>query len=199
MLLDAIKPTAIVYDLDGFVIDSSVRAIKYIDREAKERGDYFAYETSVWRYALSDEDDTPIDFGIDMMNALRFALAPDAMIALTSRNESERAHTLDCMKRWLPWTVSDDLLYMSATKRVSDCGTKLEVPEVWFDHVIYKRAQLRKIQETYKVMLAGDDHPAVVEMFHQEGVNAIRGLWADVNCLFLFGEPQAKLEERGAK
>lgn len=182
------KERVIVYDIDGMIVDSTQRALKHLDVAAKERGDHEAFEKSVWRFAQTTEGDVPIPDGIRLLEAVKNTYQPDHMLGLTSRGETERDNTVAFLGIHLPWEVRSEDIYMYRERRISDCGNYVYATSSWFDHVEHKRKNIRALKEKYEVIMAFDDHGGVIEMYHQEGIHAVRTLWANIDCMRLFGD-----------
>lgn len=101
-----------IYDLDGCVVDSSARLKKFVDLEAKARGDMTGYTHSFYYYGQTTEGDVPLVRGILAVAALAEVYRVDRLVAVTSRGASGREPTEAWLAKNLPWATGGDLLMM---------------------------------------------------------------------------------------
>src|SRR5579862_3578071 len=177
------KQLFLIYDLDFTVVDSTIRATKYINIEAKFAGDLLNFQKSLDIYSESCEYDISIPTGIKIVHGL--VLAYDAIpIALTSRGNKGRVPTLEWLIKNLPWRVADNLLYMRPEHKDGciDCICHASTEE-------YKEYILNKyILEEYRVCAAVDDHVGVCKMYQRNNIPAIHVLYPNIDCLTSAGE-----------
>jgi hypothetical protein len=101
-----------IYDLDGCVVDSSARLKKYVDLEAKSRGDMTSYTHSFYWYGQTTEGDLPITKGILMVQTLAQLFNVQHLMAVTSRGASGREPTEAWLRHHLPWATGGEHLMM---------------------------------------------------------------------------------------
>lgn len=94
------------------MVDSSARLRKFVDLDAKARGDMTAYTHSFYQYGQTTEGDCPIVKGIMTIDALAKVYRVDRLIAVTSRGASGRGPTEAWLCRHLPWPTGGELLMM---------------------------------------------------------------------------------------
>lgn len=101
-----------VYDLDGCVVDSSVRLKKHVNTAALAAGDLTTYTHSFYEYGQTTEGDVPITRGIMLVQALAEIYRVDALLALTSRGAVGRDATEQWLAANMPWATGGELLIM---------------------------------------------------------------------------------------
>jgi hypothetical protein len=176
------KPRVLIYDLDGTVVDSSVRSRRHIDLAAKARGDFEVFRASLDAYNQSCLHDVAIPAGIQVISGLSLAFGATP-IAVTSRGEIGRIPTLAWLKEHMPWEVHDSWLFMRP--EVSDDPTgwlALATTEA------LKEFRLRELRERFTVCAAVDDHQGVCEMYQAQGVPSVHVLYPGIDCLTPGGE-----------
>lgn len=181
------KPRCVIYDLDGTVADSSLRAAKHIDLEAKRAGDLAKFRASLDGYSLTCEGDVTIPAGIMVVSGLcqSFEAVP---VALTSRGNYGRIPTLAWLQAWMPWEVTDENLVMRPEAAEVTSGDSILNWVCTAAAEEYKSFRLAEIQERYTVVAAVDDHLGVCEMYQANGVPAIHVLYPGIDCLTPGGE-----------
>lgn len=168
---------AVIYDLDGTVVDSTARIMKYLDLDAKARGDHEAYRKSHIGYASTTEGDVVIPSGVRLVQAL--IQAHNAVpIALTSRGNDGRGPTLRFLQQHMPWIVRDWFLYMRPERRDDPTDS------LWRGtHAEVKAWALDSIEKEFEVIAVIDDNPHVCEMVQKRGLLAIQVYHPGINCL----------------
>lgn len=176
------KPRCVIYDIDGTIADSTVRATKHIDLVAKRKGHFQKYRDSLNVYSQTCENDVTIPTGIKIVHGL--ALAYDAVpVAVTARGNNGRIPTLEWLIANLPWRVSNDLLIMRPEADDDPTGWVCHAPsEEYKEHV------LAKLFEDWTVCAAVDDHLGVCNMYKRNGIAALHVLYPDIDCFTAAGE-----------
>ena len=182
------KPRLMIYDMDGCVVDSSVRLTQTVDIAALERGDYQSYCNSFEKYNETLDGDVPIPLGIAMVASLRQELSVDRTVALTARGDGGRVLTLGQLCAYMPWRVEEEDLLMRPSRQKDAEGNFWSHGMPKFDAVDYKRGVTLKLMETYDVVCAVDDHSLIIEMYRSLGINAIHMQHEGIDCLSAAGD-----------
>jgi FMN phosphatase YigB (HAD superfamily) len=189
--MNKLKPTVLVFDLDGCVVDSSDRLRRYVDSQAWDEGDYTRYYNSFRIYGSSTEGDMPILKGIEILNENIAAYKPDRIVALTSRGEYGREHTL----KWIRENI--DPLFENRNLIMNDWLSRMN--GVWaeeyghFSHTQYKSEKIGELMAEYEVVLVIDDHPDICEAYRDLGLNTLELKFDDVDCITMQGGAEAKV------
>lgn len=185
------KPRIWVFDLDGVLIDSTIRAKKHMDVSLKAAGRHEEWERCVWAFTTGDHgDDVIIRPGVALCNALVAYDRPDHVFIVTSRHTSEHAASVDTLEKggvFDEWAPSG--YFMRHDKRVCPVSNDVLVtPEEEFDHVTHKGNILVGLQQQYEVLGVVDDHGGIVKRAQELGIHAIQPFFASIQCLQLFGD-----------
>jgi hypothetical protein len=155
------KPKAIIFDLDGVLVDSSER-FKRLDMDAFMKRNKKAFVKSVREYNSDCEGDKIIETGFNLLN---YYAQDHKVFFITARGSEGHAPTL----KWLRQNFD----------RFDDCEAELIMfPEdtnhfkfaTQFDHAEYKKEQAKKILENYNVVMAIDDSIDNVRGFISLGI-----------------------------
>ena len=195
----------IVFDLDGVVVDCSDRLRKYVDHDARRRGDHRAVEQSFLRYNQTIEGDKPIPMGLSLIHHLMSTMDFDRLIALTARDEISRDLTLGWLRENLMLSAfyrnyfgrlfrTEDLL-MRPTVPLTGGGEVLDARPVPLDQAEYKRGRIQELEATgHEIILAIDDHRDICDMYQAHGIPTLRAMWPGIDCLTPSGECCAEIE-----
>mgnify|MGYP002780651513 CR=1 FL=1 len=183
------RPRALIFDLDGCVVNSAERARTKIDHAAKARGDYERYYRSLAvDYSGSCAGDVPIARGMEMLEALRKGLAVERAIALTMRGEESRAATYAWLSVNLPFPLESGDLYMSPGRWADAFGNYYDPDARNPSAVEFKRETALDLMTKYEIVLALDDHPDICVMYREIGIPALVTLYPEIDCLTPVGD-----------
>jgi hypothetical protein len=167
--------SALIIDIDGVVCDSSARLSRYSDHQALERGDYNAFRVSMNAYNRAPVDeDIPIEHGVKLFNSLRDFYSPEKIIFLTARGPESRVNTLNWLRRFVYFEVTNENLIMRPEYRETESGVLWREGEPHFCPIEYKRLEVLKLL---------DDHLPICEMYQKLGVPALHVKWPGVDCI----------------
>jgi hypothetical protein len=176
--------SALIIDIDGVVCDSSARLSRYSDHQALERGDYNAFRVSMNAYNRAPVDeDIPIEHGVKLFNSLRDFYSPEKIIFLTARGPESRVNTLNWLRRFVYFEVTNENLIMRPEYRETESGVLWREGEPHFCPIEYKRLEVLKLLDEREVVMAIDDHLPICEMYQKLGVPALHVKWPGVDCI----------------
>lgn len=166
------KPSCLVCDIDGVVVDSSHRLFKYVDFQAHQEGRIIDFIRSFTKYSLTTEGDKAIPEGIQMLHDLVAEHDPDEVFFLTSRGDLGRKLTLKWIRDNIFPGFSSSRLIMN--RHISEInpdwdGNKTDI----ISSVDYKRKEIKKLQAVFNVLMALDDTEEIVDMYREEQVPAL--------------------------
>jgi phosphoglycolate phosphatase-like HAD superfamily hydrolase len=149
------KPTAVIFDIDGVLCDSTERHQK-IRNDAAGRGDFQTFYKSLLDYSKSTDGDKLIEKGKKLFEDIKESFRPSKIFFITSRGEHGRQPT----KKWLEkhGLYDDELtdLIMRPEIRKDKDGI-YRSNQKWASDAAYKRDMASGVQSKYKVLLAIDD------------------------------------------
>lgn len=186
-----LKPTCLIYDLDGLVVDSSARLRSYVDHSAQSKGDFETYYTGLYHWSQTTEGDEPIAAGIVLVQSLINHLRPDRVLALTARGEEGRTPTLAWMQQNLPWNPCSEDLIMGEGRFPDASGRVYNSLARNLHAVEHKHEKILLLQSQYRILFALDDHPGICKMYQDMGVPTLQALWPNIDCLTPAGDTYA--------
>jgi len=150
------KPQAIIFDLDGVLVDSSER-FKRLDLSAFDNRDKSAYIESVRQYSKDCVGDIVIPEGLNLLKSL-VEFSPNIFF-VTARGETGRNPTLD----WMNDNICDPMILDKSNKVFN--WSLIMHPEnldnydfsTQHDHAEYKKKEAKKLMEQYEIIYAVDD------------------------------------------
>ena len=169
------KPKAIIFDLDGVLVDSSVR-FKRLDLFAYENKDKLAYIESLKQYSKDCFGDIIIDEGFNLLKSL-MGFCPNIFF-LTARGEPGRKSTL----AWIQENIYDPLILEESTDTFN--WSLIMQPEnldylddfnfsTQYEHAQYKKNEAKKLMEQYEIIYAVDDSWLNCEAFISLGITTL--------------------------
>lgn len=162
------KPAAIIFDLDGVVVNSQSRFRRSGGDEALESGDYNEFRRAMIRYAQDTEGDMVLAEVVRMIDAARVHLGAEVMIAITARGEEGRGPTSAWIDEHLPWQT--DMLIMRPAYLEYEPGVYWREGEPKFSAIDYKREQALSLKDEYDVVAAFDDHVDISHVYWEIGI-----------------------------
>lgn len=160
------KPKAIIFDLDGVLVDSSSR-FKRLNLDAYNRKDSTAYIKSVTWYNADCRGDVVIDLGLDLLHMLITFYKPEKVFFITARGSGGHTPTLNWLKEENIWDGSSVLVTRPENYEHYEFETQA-------DHAEYKKATAKKIMQDYDIIYAVDDSEFNVQAFASLGIPTIK-------------------------
>ena len=176
------KPTCIICDLDGVVVDSSCRLKKLIDFAAWDRGDFNAYYKSYIGYGLTVEGDVALEEGIKELKSIVDLYNPEEIFFLTARGDVGRPLTLNWIREHIFAGFSSSHLIMNRHLAQLDPAWEFKEGD-HFSQVDYKEYEIKKFMENYEVLLVLDDHPSIIEMYESLNIPCKLIKFENVDCV----------------
>ena len=160
------KKTAIIADLDGFLINSSER-FKRLDLQAFDNKDAEAFRKSVIWYNSDCDGDEAIELGVDLLDWMVTFYNPDKVFFLTARGEGGHNSTLEWLKNEGLWDKKSVLLmhpedYNNITFQSAE------------DHACYKRSTAVELMKKYKILYAVDDSETNCQAYISLGIPTLK-------------------------
>ncbi len=162
-----LKRTAIIFDIDGVVCDSSSR-FKRLNIDAYIKKDKKAFANSIKWYEMDCEGDTIIESGVKLLESLTNTLNISKVFFITARGEGGREPTM----RWLSDSgiirESDELIMHP---EALDEEFEFKTPAV---HANWKKQEAEKIMKQYNVLFAVDDSEDNINAYSSLGITCIK-------------------------
>lgn len=185
------KQTAIIYDIDGVLVNSSERLKKYIKVECLRANDYWGYARSLLEYSKTVEGDTIIQEGIQLINLLSKGV--DHCIGLTSRGEFSREATETFLHPHLDFKIElvmrKELFYSLEGDIIDSSARFIAAP--------YKKKMAKSLMALYDIKLAIDDNIELCEMYNSLGIPVLHFMYPGIDFPALEGNKQLA-ESRGS-
>jgi len=148
------KKKCLIFDIDGVLCDPSDRQKKYIDFDAKAKGDKKSYYDSIESYNKADhKKDKVLALGKNLYEWSIQQYQPDKIFIVTARFTDTKFKT----KQWLKhygFFKDNVILVMRPVVNSEDYETKLQKIH---DKSKYKKDVALKIMKEYEILLAVDD------------------------------------------
>lgn len=169
----------VIFDIDGVVVDSSVRHDR-LRFDYVQAGDYRGFIESLYDYNKDVADDVVIDSGVSLLEWVDDFYSPDEIVFSTARMECGRGPTFEQLKMIWPSIRPDDLfmmpdMFFDGQEWLFD--SNLLGP--WVMDALASVPQKRRVIEElrsrdWEVVLAVDDHPEVCDLYTSMGVPVLR-------------------------
>ncbi len=148
---------AIIFDLDGVLVDSSKR-FKKLNLKAFDEQNEVEWIKSVKLYNQNCDEDEVIDLGIDLLEMLCSFYKPDAVFFITARGDGGYKPTLRWLKEEGIWR-EDCILIMQP----EDFDNYHFYDQK--DHANYKKKVADRILKNYDIIVAVDDSEDNVQAY----------------------------------
>jgi FMN phosphatase YigB (HAD superfamily) len=143
------KQKAIIFDLDGVLIDSSKR-FKRIDLEALESQDKEKFVKSLEWYNSDCRGDQVIDLGVDLLDWMVKFYNIDKVFLITARGAGGYESTLQFLKDENIWEHNFELIMQPEDLSNFEFSSQI-------DHATFKKLEAIKIMNHYEIVYAVDD------------------------------------------
>ena len=167
--------TCIIFDIDGTICDSKKRQKKFIDFDAKNKGDIQEFLKSLDAYTNSDHShDAVIPIGAELLKWAVNGYNPDKIFFVTARLSDSRLDT----EKWLKdHNLFNDkcMVIMKPSYKKNSIGNFLI--KVLYKDEKYKYDVVQKIQKKFDVELAVDDKHANCKVFESFGIPTIHAMY----------------------
>ena len=162
------KPTAIIFDLDGVLCDSSLR-FNRIDLKAFRHKDKEKFVASLRHYCLDCEGDKIIPSGAGLLWALCDYHKPDKVLFITARGIANFDPTMKWLKENNIFGADhyDNELIMNPEDL-----DNFEFED--FDHASWKGKTAAKLAKQYEILIAVDDSEANVRSFVSRNIPTLK-------------------------
>lgn len=164
----AAKPTAIIFDIDGVICDSSERFLR-IDLKAFQKKDKDKFVASLRHYCSDCEGDKIITSGAQLLWSLCDYYRPDKIFFITARGITNYEPTMQWLKE--NNIFGHDRHGNELIMNPEDLDN-FEFEE--FDHAAWKGKTAAKLAKKYEILLAVDDSEANCRSFVSRGIQALR-------------------------
>ena len=158
--------TAIIFDLDGCLADSSKR-FKRLDLEAFEKRDVEAFKKSVILYNEDCDGDEVIDLGVDLFIWMVSFYKPDRVFFLTARGEGGRESTMNWLKDENIWDENCELIMH--TEDYDNITFQSAI-----DHANYKFNTTKNLMGDYEIIYAVDDSETNCQAYISLGIPTLK-------------------------
>jgi FMN phosphatase YigB (HAD superfamily) len=159
------KPKAVIFDLDGVIVDSSER-FKRLNMDAFEKRNKKEFVKSVRDYNSDCFGDTVIDTG---MNLLKLYSRDHKVFFITARGSEGHAPTLNWIRTYFEHfdNCEAELIMNPEDTNAFEFTTQ-------FDHAEFKKKAAEKILKSYEVILAVDDSDLNCRAYISLGIPTIQ-------------------------
>lgn len=161
------KQTALVFDIDGVICDSSKR-FKRLNLNAYNRRDKNAFIKSLQWYQADCRGDKVIKEGVELLSALIEHYFPTKVFFITARGEGGYSPTLGWLKKETPWNENFELIMHPETL---DDEFEFKSPQI---HADWKKNTTSKIMENYDILFAVDDSEDNIKAYNSLNIPVLK-------------------------
>jgi FMN phosphatase YigB (HAD superfamily) len=173
------KPTAIIFDLDGVLVNSSER-FQRIDLEAFRNRDKEKFVASLRHYLSDCEGDVLIESGANLLWSLCAYYKPKKVFFITARGIEGYEPTLQWIKEhnlFGPDEYENELIM-----KPEDLDN-FEFENM--DDAAWKGKETAKLMKKYDILLAVDDSEANCSSFHSRGIPTLKFMAPGIGKLII--------------
>lgn len=163
------KKKAIIFDLDGCIVDSSQR-FKRLDLDAFDKKDKKAAIKSIAEYNKDCEGDLVIDKGVDLLYMLESNYRPNRVFFVTARGSYGFDPTLNWLKEENIWDDNYELIMQPEDFDNWEFSTQA-------DHAEFKKKVAKEIMKDYDVVFAVDDSEDNCKAYASLGIPTIKFIY----------------------
>jgi FMN phosphatase YigB (HAD superfamily) len=173
------KKTAIIFDIDGVLVDSSTR-FKRIDLDAFQCKDKERFVQSLRDYGADCEGDKIIPAGAELLWSLCNYYIPEKIFFITARGTGGYEPTMQ-------WLKANNLFgpdeYENELIMKPEDLDNFEFENM--DDAAWKGKEVAKLMKKYDILLAVDDSEANCSSFHSRGIPTLKFMAPGIGKLII--------------